>query len=178
MPLAREKVAAYHRARRARIKAEKEAIVARGGRPTFTTHEPGIFGYRDGNKPKPRRTAPSSDKASRSADRNQSGSAAPSVHVIAPPASPPRSMLAIGGKPGRGLVPQGRGMALPPDLAAVSQFSRFQENTLAMLAALAARVDAQEQEIAALKAADADRKANAINVAGAFFNLIRVAIGG
>ena len=177
MPLAREKVAASHRARRARIKAEKEAIVARGGRPTFTTHEPGIFGYRDGtsrSRAEPRqvptklRDPPTETKAFRRAV----------VHVIAPPASPPRSMLAIGGKPGRGLVPQGRGMALPPDLAAVSQFSRFQENTLAMLAALAARVDAQEQEIAALKAADADRKANAINVAGAFFNLIRVAIGG
>jgi hypothetical protein len=41
--------------------------------------------------------------------------------------APPVSMVAIGGKPGHGLVPQGRGYGLPPDLAAVSPYTRAEE---------------------------------------------------
>jgi hypothetical protein len=52
MPIPREKVAEYHRARRARIRAEKEAI-ERAGRLVFATHAPSEFGYRGGTKPKP-----------------------------------------------------------------------------------------------------------------------------
>ena len=50
-------MAAYMRERRARqkaeLKAEKEAIERRGGRPVFTTHSSGELGYRDGTKPHP-----------------------------------------------------------------------------------------------------------------------------
>ena len=58
-------MAAYMRERRARqkaeLKAEKEAIEQRGGRPVFTTHSSGEFGHRDGRKPRP--APPSSSRA-------------------------------------------------------------------------------------------------------------------
>ena len=52
-------MAAYMRDRRARLKAEKEAIELRGGAPVFTTHSSGEFGYRDGTKPRPAPPSPS-----------------------------------------------------------------------------------------------------------------------
>jgi hypothetical protein len=51
---------------------------------------------------------------------------------------PPPSMVAIGGRPGRGLVAQGYGYPVPPDIAAVSTFSKWRANTETMLATLAA----------------------------------------
>jgi hypothetical protein len=97
------------------------------------------------------------------------------------PATPPRSMLAVGGRPGPGLVPQGRGYAAPPDLAAVSPYTRAEEfhaQTTTMLAALAARADEQGKEIAALKSAAADRRADALDLAQAFVRIFRYGLTG
>ena len=150
MPLPREKVAAYHRARRARIRAEKEAIERAGGRPGFTTHAPSEFGYRDGTKPKP--AAPTS------APHFPVPALAPALPSTL--AAPRPSMVAIGGRAGPGLVPQGLGYAAPPDIAAASAFTKWRANTETMLAALAARADAQDRRIAALEAREAERAAN------------------
>jgi hypothetical protein len=85
-------------------------------------------------------------------------------------------MFAIGGVPGRGLVNQGYGYPAPPDIAAVSAFTKWRENTETMLATLAAKVDMQGRQIAALEASQADRRAYAIDVAqtlvGLFNSLI------
>lgn len=113
----------------------------------------------------------------------QAAPAPPSRAVALPPtpAAPPVSMVAIGGKPGRGLVPQGRGYGLPPDLAAVSAYTRaeeFRAHTTTMLAALAARADAQDRRIAALEAAAVDRHANALDVARAFGGIVKLALTG
>jgi len=91
----------------------------------------------------------------------------------------PTSTYAVGGRPGRGLVPQGRGYALPPDIAATSNFTRFQTDTLAMLHSLAARSDAQEARIATLEKAAADRRGETLKlaqaVASVFWRLARSA---
>jgi hypothetical protein len=84
-------------------------------------------------------------------------------------------MVAIGGKPRRGLVPQGYGYPAPPDIAAASTFTKWQTNTETMLAALAAKSDAQERRIVALETAAADRRADALAVAQAFAGLFRLA---
>jgi hypothetical protein len=101
-----------------------------------------------------------------------------SVNIAAPAprAGAPASMVAIGGKPGRGLVPQGYGYPAPPDLAAVSTFTKWRTNTETMLAALAAKSDAQERRIAALETAAADRRADVLAVAKAFAGLFRFAV--
>jgi hypothetical protein len=106
------------------------------------------------------------------------------VAVYEPPPTPavaPQSMLAIGGRPGPGLIPQGSGYAAPPDLAAVSPFTRaeeFRAKTETMLAVLAAKADEQEKRIAALEAAAADRRAQAICVAQALLDLARTVFAG
>jgi hypothetical protein len=88
------------------------------------------------------------------------------------------SMVAIGGVPGGGLVPQGYGYPAPPDIAAVSTFTKWRENTETMLATLAAKADMQERRIAALEASQADRRAAAIDVARALAGLFSCAIRG
>lgn len=104
------------------------------------------------------------------------------LHAALPtPAAPPRSMVAVGGKPGHGLVPQGRGYGLPPDLAAVSAYTRaeeFRAQTTTMLAALAARADAQDRRIAALEGATVDRHANSLDVARALGGIVQLALAG
>jgi hypothetical protein len=80
-------------------------------------------------------------------------------------------MVAIGGVPGRGLVDQGYGYPAPPDIAAVSTFTKWRENTETMLAALAAKADMQERRIAALEASQADRRATVLEVARALVAL-------
>jgi hypothetical protein len=118
----------------------------------------------------------------------------PIDHVITPPGAgvlspaparapstssgPPPSMVAIGGVPGRGLVPQGYGYPAPPDIAAVSTFTKWRENTETMLATLAAKVDMQDRRMAALEASQADRRANALDVARAFAELFSYALRG
>ena len=114
-------------------------------------------------------------------------------HVIMPPsayvASPapvraastgsaPPSMVAIGGVPGRGLVAQGYGYPAPPDIAAVSTFTKWHEKTETMLATLAAKADMQDRRIAALEASQADRRAAALEVARALVGLFSYAFQG
>lgn len=94
------------------------------------------------------------------------------------PAPAPASMYAIGGKPGRGLIPQGYGYPAPPDLAAVSNYTKWRSNTETMLAALAAKADEQERRIAALEAAAADRRTNALDFANALVGLFRFGMTG
>jgi hypothetical protein len=103
------------------------------------------------------------------------------VALYNPPAPPPRSMVAIGGRPGRGLVPQGPGMPLPPDLAAVSTFTRAEEHrarTEAMLSALAAKSDDQERRLVALERAEAERRTDALGVAKAVMELVHFGLTG
>jgi hypothetical protein len=80
----------------------------------------------------------------------------------APPSTP-----AIGGRPGRGLLACGPGYPLPPDQFVASPFGRWQANVETMLAALAAKNDAQEPRIAALEklALDRERGTAALNSA-------------
>jgi hypothetical protein len=119
---------------------------------------------------------------------------APVHHVITPTAAcvvspapardlstssrPPPSMVAIGGVPGRGLVDQGYGYPAPPDIAAVSTFTKWRANTETMLATLAARADMQDRRIAALEASQADRDAVALDVARALAGLFSYAVHG
>src|SRR6185437_1585444 len=164
MPLAREKVAAYHRARRARLKAEQGFSASQARTAESRAPVPAIPLGR-ALTAKERVDDAEMERIERNGGRPEwdnaqdrwRDAAPPRAAAPAPPA--PRSMFVVGGKPGRGLVPQGPGYAAPPDLAAVSQFTRFKENTATMLAALAARADAQDRRIAALEAAAAARKA-------------------
>jgi hypothetical protein len=119
---------------------------------------------------------------------------APLRHVITPMAAdvvspaparapstssgPPPSMVAIGGRPGRGLVAQGYGYPAPPDIAAVSTFTKWRANTETMLATLAAKADIQDRRIAALEASQANRRADALDVARALAGLFSYAVHG
>jgi len=87
-------------------------------------------------------------------------------------------MVAIGGVPGPGLVDQGYGYPAPPDIAAVSTFTKWRENTETMLAALAAKADMQDRRIATLEASQANRSAAALNVALALAGLLSNAMRG
>jgi hypothetical protein len=100
------------------------------------------------------------------------------VRATSTSSAPPPSMVAIGGVPGPGLVDQGYGYPAPPDIAAVSTFTKWRENTETMLAALAAKADMQERRIAALEASQADRRAAAFDVARALAGLFSYAIHG
>ena len=91
---------------------------------------------------------------------------------------PPPSMVAIGGRPGRGLVAQGYGYPAPPDIAAVSTFTKWRVDTETMLATLAAKADVQERRIAALEASQADRRSAALDVARALAGLFSYAFNG
>jgi hypothetical protein len=132
--------------------------------------------------PRPRSSAPARAFAS-----------APIHHVITPTAasvispaparapstsSGPPSMVATGGVPGSGLVDQGYGYPAPPDIAAVSTYTKWRANTETMLATLAAKADMQDRRIAALKASQADRRAYALEVAGALVGLFNCLIHG
>ena len=109
-----------------------------------------------------------------------SGLVASPAPARAPSASsgPLPSMVAIGGVPGPGLVDQGLGYPAPPDIAAVSTFTKWRENTETMLVALAAKADMQERRIAALEASQADRRAAALDVARALAGLFGYAVQG
>jgi hypothetical protein len=90
-------------------------------------------------------------------------------------------MVAIGGKPGRGLIPQGRGYAAPPDIAVMTAYThakQFEARTMAMLSELAARADATDRRMAAYEAREADRKAQTIEAAQAFLGVLRYAFTG
>jgi hypothetical protein len=94
------------------------------------------------------------------------------------PSRPPASMFAIGGKPGRGLIPQGQGYPAPPDIAAKSIYGQFMSRTEMMLAALAAKSDEQEKRIAALEAQAADRQLRAVEFAKAFVGAFKRVVAG
>jgi hypothetical protein len=100
------------------------------------------------------------------------------VRATSTSSAPPPSMVAIGGVPGRGLVDQGYGYPAPPDIAVVSTFTKWRPNTQTMLAALAAKADMQERRIAALEASQADRRAEALDVARVLAGLLSYAIHG
>jgi hypothetical protein len=87
-------------------------------------------------------------------------------------------MVAIGGRPGSGLVDQGYGYPAPPDIAAVSTYTKWRENTETMLAALAAKADTQDRRIAALEASQANRRAAALDIARALAGLFSYAVQG
>ena len=87
------------------------------------------------------------------------------------PASP-RSMVAIGGRAGTGRPVPG----YDPDREPHDPYAVLHRvNTVAMLQTLAAQVDANTREIAALQAAAADRRARAADIAQALFSAMRVA---
>jgi hypothetical protein len=63
-------------------------------------------------------------------------------------------MYAIGGKPGRGLIAQGHGYPLPPDIAAVSPYTmakQFEANATASINLLALEVAGLKRDVAELK---------------------------
>jgi hypothetical protein len=101
-----------------------------------------------------------------------------SVRTLSTSSEPPPSMVAIGGVPGRSLVDQGNGYPAPPDIAAVSTFTKWRANTETMLATLAAKSDMQERRIAALEAAQASRRADALDVARALVEVFSYAVHG
>ena len=92
-------------------------------------------------------------------------------------AAPPKSLYAVGGRPGRGLIPCGPGYPLPPDQFAASDYGQFMARTANMLAALAARNDAQERRIAALEKTVALRETAATQIATALARAARELIG-
>jgi hypothetical protein len=92
-------------------------------------------------------------------------------------AAPPKSLYAIGGVPGRGLIPCGPGYPAPPDVFAASAYGQFMARTENMLAALAARSDAQEQRIAALEKTVALRETATNQVASVLARAVRELIG-
>jgi hypothetical protein len=100
------------------------------------------------------------------------------VRATSTSSGPPPSMVAIGGVPGRGLVAQGYGYPAPPDIAAVSTFTKWRADAENMLATLAAKADMQDRRIAALEASQADRRAGALDVARALIELFSYAFHG
>jgi hypothetical protein len=84
-------------------------------------------------------------------------------------------MVAIGGRPGRGpAVPGYNPDRAPHDHLAIAHHI----NTVTMLQALAAQVDANTREIAALKAEAANRRAQTVSLAQAFFSAMHTAFLG
>ena len=154
MPLPRHKVAAYHRARRARLKPEAKANAA----------PPQAIPLGRALTVKERRDDAEMERIERNGGRPEWNDAQGRWRD-APLAPPPRSMVAIGGKPGTGRpIPGYDPTFAPHDGYAVSH----QVNTVIMLSALAARADEQERRIAALEAPAADRKAEALDLAQTF----------
>jgi len=187
---ARDDMAAYMRKRRARLRAEREAaqaapphtpsnlerlrpardaVKANRGIPVLTQNPPtGEGGYRDGKKPRPNYL----EKVNTARHRASLSEIRP---ASPPAAAPPRSMVAIGGKPGTGRpIPGYDPTFAPHDAYAVNH----RVNTVMMLQALAAHSDDLERRVAALERAAADRKAQAADVAQALFGLFRHAFLG
>lgn len=179
----RERKRQADRERRARIKAGQwdfpnggAADLAKAGAAIDTSGKPaGSPINRIVSAPAPRRAAFIPAPAPRVTPSAPAPSRALVLLTPAPPPAP-QSMIAIGGKPGRGLVPQAYGYAAPPDIAAVSNYTKWRTNSETMLAALAVKADAQERRIAALETAAANRSADALAIAQAFAGLFRVAV--
>jgi hypothetical protein len=199
MTRTREEMRLYQRERRARLKASKPVIDRDWAVADTTLPRYAITGASDaeyerlrvkaaaiGRGPVITHTNGRLDVLSREAFEARPVAPSRSVAPYKPPAplSPDAirgSMVAIGGRPGPGLVRQGYGYAAPPDLAAVSPYTRaeeFQAKSVAMFAAQAAETDALKRRVVALEAAAADRRANASEVAQAFFGLIQFGLTG
>ena len=165
MPLPRHKVAAYDRARRARLKAEAKA----NGAPS-----PAIPLGR-ALTAKERRDDAEMERIEARGGRPEWDNAQGRWRD-APHAPSPRSMVAIGGKPGTGRpIPGYDPTFAPHDGYAVSH----QVNTVIMLSALAARSDTLERRVATLEATAANRKAETLDLAQMIVGLARAAfIGG
>jgi len=145
MSRTRDEMRLYQRARRARLNA--------GAWPTAPKDAPPIAG-RPALAPDPAsaRTAIGSFPATLAGP--PAGRPGGLPHGPAPASSGTMSAdstPAIGGRPGRGLVDCGPGYPAPPDIFAASPFGRWQTGVETMLAALAAKNDAQERRIAALE---------------------------
>ena len=181
----RERKRQADRKRRARIKAGQwgfpnggAAELAKAGAAIDTSDKPpGSPTNRMVSAPAPRRAAFIPAPAPRRATPAPAPSRALVVPTLAPP-SASQSMIAIGGKPGRGLVAQGYGYAAPPDIAAVSNYTKWWTNTETILTALVAKSDGQERRIAALETAAAERRADVLAVAQAFAGLFQFAVRG
>jgi hypothetical protein len=166
----REDPAAYMRAYRAR-----KSGVARPKVGSLTKGQEGKLGplYSEADLGRPR-TAPEKrwdaeidalDARGRNAKWNGDGysDSGPIVRTPAKPpalrkeaASPPspQSMFAIGGTPGKGLVAQGPGMPVPPDMAAVSAYTlakEFEANATASINLLALEVATLKQRVGELE---------------------------
>jgi hypothetical protein len=110
----------------------------------------------------------------------------PPMTVHRPPTPPPasRSMFAIGGAAGKGLIPQGNGYAAPPDIAAVSTYThakQFEANATASINLLAREVASLKREVAELKedpTADAKRGAQSSANEPAWHKILMVAAMG
>lgn len=188
--VARDDMAAYMRKRRARLRAAREAAQAapphtpsnlermrpvrdnakaNGGVSVLTHNTPaGEGGCRDGNEPRPNYSE-RVNTPSHNASLPEIWSASLSADAR------PRSMVAIGGKPGTGRpIPGYDPTFAPHDAYAVSH----RVNTVTMLQALAAHSDDLERRVAALERDAADRKARAADVAQALFGLFRHAFLG
>jgi hypothetical protein len=135
--LMRDAMREYQRARRARIKSEAWATV---GLPP-PVKSPPVALAKDAIRERNRVEAWNAV--------NHSAAVAPNSTTGDPPA--PKSLYAVGGRPGRGLLSCGPGYALPPDQFVASSFGRWQANVETMLATLSAKNDAHERRIAALE---------------------------
>jgi hypothetical protein len=152
----RDEMREYQRKRRARIKTEAWSAVGMAP-PTFLAKD----------------ALHEQAKARAWAASNHPAPLAPSA--LAPP--PPKSLYAVGGVAGPGLIPCGPGYPAPPDLFAASAYGQFMARTENMLAALAARSDAQEQRIAALEKMVALRETATNQLATALARAARELIG-
>jgi hypothetical protein len=177
---ARDDMAAYMRKRRARLRAEREAAQAGTSRAPFNlerTHRARNAVQANRDDPVLTRDTPTGEGGNR--DRNKpkldylekKKSAHPLASLPESQPAPPRpALVAIGGKPGQGPAIPGYDPTFSPhDGHAVMHAV----NTVSMLQALAAQVDANTREIAELKRAAGDRKAQAADVAQALFGLFR-----
>jgi hypothetical protein len=135
--LTRDAMRGYQRARRARIKTEAWATV---GLPA-PVKSSSVALAKDAIRERVRAEAWSA--------ANDPAPVAPNSSRSGPPA--PQSLYAVGGRPGPGLVIWGPGYPLPPDQFAASPYGQWMAKAETMLAALAARNDAQEKRIAALE---------------------------
>ncbi len=129
--------------------AAKRAIKASTPLSSIPRPSPVALDPSRGTPQSPRLSSPSSPAHSPMPAPPPRLPASPAVCDSFPP--PPRGVIIPGGRPVRGLVDCGPGYPLPPDEFAASPFGKWQANVEAMLAALAAKNDAQEQRIAALE---------------------------
>lgn len=155
--LSRDEMRLYQRARRARIKAEAECypdggtgaqVRAAGDRAAALVMAQASL----------RLPAPDPPLSRWRAGRAQTTRepSRPGLREMMTASPPPalRSMFAVGGTAGKGLVAQGRGMPLPPDQAAVSAYThakQFEANATASINLLAREVATLKQRVGELE---------------------------